>query len=170
MTLRYASLHAACTVFPVTDLFLSFQCLLDVSFLLQVQQNRIAFHLIILPFSLSSSVNGDFSVLPVIQVCKLDNFNSSTIFSQLLSCMFLYFVSSLPTKSALHHVSLLLQCKSLSAITSSLFAKVILLLLQYSFSPWIKFQPLILGFSSSAEYPHLNLLFHISLYYFCAWN
>lgn len=68
--------------------------------------------------------------------------------------MFLYFVSSLPTKSALRHVSLLLQCKFISAIT--LFAKVILLLLQYSFSPWIKFQPLILGFSSSAELPSLE--------------
>lgn len=78
------------------------------------------------------------------------------------------FVSSLPTKCALHRVSLLLQCKSLSAITSSLFAKVILLLLQYSFSAWVKFQPLILGFSSSAELPSLeSLISYLSLLLLC---
>lgn len=71
-----------------------------------------------------------------------------------------------PTKSV-HHISLLLPCKSTSPVTSSLSAKGILLLLQYSFSP--KLQPLILGFFKNVEEncPHLTVIFHISLLLLC---
>lgn len=122
----------------------------------------------LLPFSDSviflSLVN---LVLLVIEVHKLDSFNSPLPFSlnYSVSCSSVLFLPSLP--NLFYIIFLLLQCKSLSTITSSLSAKVIFTTFLIVLFPWDQiptFHPWLFQFSTIT---HTWLLFCVYLLILC---
>lgn len=122
----------------------------------------------LLPFSDSviflSLVN---LVLLVIEVHKLDSFNSPLPFSlnYSVSCSSVLFLPSLP--NLFYIIFLLLQCKSLSTITSALSAKVIFTTFLIVLFPWDQiptFHPWLFQFSTIT---HTWLLFCVYLLILC---